>query len=77
MSAVDEARFSPDIARFLQVFNQRVSPKVSAGTRWVRVRPADDEDFEMVREDSRMLPFVRPGAEALVTGIDSLFPSRS
>lgn len=72
MTAVDEAKFSEPVAEFLKLFNARVGRSIKKGSRWVRVRPPDDNDFDMAKENPKLLPFMRVGSEGEVLEVDSL-----
>jgi hypothetical protein len=63
MSAIDEARYSASIGEFLTLFNRRIGHTVRKGDRCVRVRPPDEDDFQMLKKDPRVLPFLREGSE--------------
>jgi hypothetical protein len=77
MDAITESRYSKAIGEFASEFNERAVGKPlssrSEGQRWVRIRPPDEEDFKMVREDPRTMPFTRVGSECIVTDVGFFF----
>jgi len=62
MSAIDESRHAETIGIFVEEFNQRMNPRVKVNSRWVRMTPPTQRDFDMVSQDPTVLPFTRVGA---------------
>jgi hypothetical protein len=72
MSAVDESSHSALMGEFIKAFNARSNPRVYSGHRWVRMRPPDADDLDMVSKDPRVTPFLRVGSSCSVIELKPL-----
>lgn len=72
MTELEDVSHSPAVESFVRDHNRRTTAEVRKGQRWVRFRPADGADLDLVRKDRKALPFVRPGSMCFVLDVNPL-----